>query len=71
MERLGTVTSETSAVAVVDAESATPEIMDRRVYNQGLDHVGKAVDLIGSVEHPYVVVEKNGRIDRGSKLYLR
>ncbi|MFB6282646.1 MAG: H/ACA ribonucleoprotein complex subunit GAR1 [Halobacteria archaeon] len=73
MERLGKVNSETSAVAVVDSPEGTPTVVGRSVYDDGLNEVGRTIDVIGNVDSPYVVVEKKGdnKVGRGSKLYLR
>ncbi|MDY7081897.1 MAG: Gar1/Naf1 family protein [Halobacteria archaeon] len=71
MQRLGKLLHDRNAVLVVRCEQDFKPALDTDVFDSSLDRVGKVVDVIGSVEQPYAVVEKKQKVQTGEKLYLR
>ena len=75
MERVGTVSRTAQGLAIARCESDDHPDIGRTVVDEGLDTVGRVVDVFGPVDRPYVAVSPTDR-DRltalvGQKLYAR
>lgn len=75
MQRVGTVSRTAQGLAVVRWEGDGDPDIGLMVVDEGLDTVGRVVDVFGPVDAPYVAVTPTG--DRspaslvGQKLYAR
>lgn len=56
MKRAGTVVGVAQGVAVVRSDDATAPDQGTAVVDEGLDDVGRVVDVFGPVERPYLAV---------------
>ncbi len=71
MKRSGEVTAEIGGVYVVKCSELDIHDLGKSIYNSDMKNIGKFVDIIGRVNSPYGVVEKNNtHIEVGDDIYL-
>ena len=75
MRRAGTVVRTAGGLAVARSPDAGPPGIGATLVDEGLEAVGRVVDVMGPVERPYVVVKPSGGRSPASlldaKLYAR